>query len=270
MKPSARHHHNPVLHLRQFAEPMFSDSLCVFERKTGRWDTGRRTPGGIGYARHLYSSWDIQGQRGDHFERFLTTIVDTPCADAIKKAGVDPWSLSRDERVLVARFVAFAAARTRNLLEVTECNRLRDNPTDEWLLREWCKMTGKEFTSNADGELLRSSLFRAATTCAVRWMERILPWKWHFLRTTRDAPFILSDWPAAGTFDIGHHLLTFPISTEIALVTSSHPGVGLPHGGTVDDVRAINLRTMHHATKFLVCNKKSFPGDDFLPKWTAA
>ena len=152
-------------------------------------------------------------------------------------------------------------------LEKVELDQLRSDPTDEWLLQEWCKLIGKPFSPSADRELLRSSLFRAAIFVATVWMERILPWKWQFLRTTRDHPFIVSDWPASGTKDIGHWLLTFPISSEIAILTSSHPGVGFPHGGTVADVRAINIRTMHKAKRFVVCHKNSFPGDDELGAW---
>ena len=249
---------------------MFGDSLRVFERKTGRWDPHRRTPSGIGHARHLYSSWSIQGKRGDGFEQFLATSIDTPCADAMKKTAVDPSSIDDEERQLVARFIGFAAARTRNLLEKTESYHLESDPTEEWLLREWCKLTQKEFKKkDSDRELLRDSLFRAAISCGVKWTERILAGKWHFLRTTRNAPFVVSDWPAAGILEAGHWLLTFPISSEVALLASSHPDVGFPSGGTAEDVRSVNLRTIYRGTRFIVCHKDSFPGDDCLSKWTA-
>src|SRR6266852_8828148 len=113
-------------------------------------------------------------------------------------AALDPTNLSEEERNLVALFVGFAAARTRNLIEGVEQKRLVTDPTDEGLLKLWCETIRKPFTPDTDRQLLRESLFDAVIFCALRWQQRILPWKWHFLKTTRDAPFMTSDWPVFG------------------------------------------------------------------------
>jgi len=269
MSQSTRHHHTPEFYLKQFAELMFGDSLRVFEQKTGRWDPNRRTPKGIGWSRFLYSSYNLAGERVDDFERFLSEYVDTPCAEPMKKAAANPENLTEEERVLIALFVGFAAARTRNLIEAVEQKRLESDPTDEELLKLWCDAIKKPLTSDTDRQLLRSTLFRAVVVCAVTWQQRILPWKWHFMRASRENPFITTDWPAAGTFDNGHYLLTFPISSEVALLTSSHPEVGIPNRG-IQDIRGINARTLWRSTRFVVCHKDSFPGDEALPGWAKA
>ncbi|HEV3385146.1 MAG TPA: DUF4238 domain-containing protein, partial [Gemmata sp.] len=179
MAQSKRHYDTPEFYLRQFAEPMFSESLRVFERKKGRWDPNRRTPKGIGWNRFLYSSYNFSGERVDHFEHFLTEYVDTPCAPVMKKAAIDPSNLTREEQELFALYVGFAAARTRNLIESVETQHLKTNPTDEELLKLWCETIKKPISSDTDRQLLRTSLFGAVVLCAVSWQLRILSWKWY-------------------------------------------------------------------------------------------
>jgi hypothetical protein len=266
MAQSERHHHSPQFHLKQFAEPMFSESLRVFERKTGRWDPNRRTPKGVGWRPFLYSEYNLSGERVDDFEQFLAENVDTPCSPALKKAALNPMNLTDEERTLVALFVGFQMARTPNLIEGVEKQHLATNPTDERLLKLWCQTIKRPFTSDIDSKLLKTSLFDAVVVCALRWQQRILPWRWHFLSTTRDAPFITSDWPSFGNRDDRYHLLTFPISSEVALLTSDHPDVGVPDRG-VENIKIINGRTLNKATRFVVCHKDSFPGDEMLEEW---
>ena len=55
MGRSRKHHHTPRFYLQQFAEPMFGNSIKVFERDKGAWDKAPRTPKGIGWAWDLYS-----------------------------------------------------------------------------------------------------------------------------------------------------------------------------------------------------------------------
>ena len=267
MPQTRRHHHTPEFYLRQFAEPMFGNALRVFEREQGRWDPNPRTPKGVGWSGHLYSDWNLSGERQDDFELFLTESVDTPCAPVLRKAATDPAVLKEDERQLLALLVGFAAARTRNLMESVERERLATDPTDEELLKAWCETIKKPYTPETDRQLLKTSLLGAVLLCATRWQQRILSWNWHFVRTMRDYPFITSDWPVRGEFDQGYGLLTFPISSEVALLVSDHPGVGIPDRG-VENVKNINHRTLSRATRFVICHKDSFPGDELLVEWS--
>jgi hypothetical protein len=61
-------------------------------------------------------------------------------------------------------------------------------------------------------------------------------------------------------------MLTFPISSEIALLTSNHPDIGIPQCG-VENIKKINDRTLFRATRFVVCHKDSFPGEEMLGEW---
>jgi hypothetical protein len=266
MGQSRRHHDNPEFYLKQFAEPMFSETIRVFERKKRRWDPDRRTPYGVGYKPFLYSSYNLSGERVDDFELFLAEHVDTPCAPALKKTALDPSNLTDEERELFARFVGFAAARNRNLIERVEEQHLVMYPTDERLLKIWCETINKPFSSDTDRQLMKANLFDSVVFSAVRWQQRILSWKWHFLRTSRDNPFITSDSPALGDRNQVYSMLTFPISSEVAFLASNHPDFGISDLG-VENIKRINERTLYKASRFVVCHKESFPGEEMLKEW---
>ena len=170
MADSSRHHHNPELLLRQFAEPMFSDNIRVFEKKIGRWDPNRRTPNGVGWARHLNSSWDLDGTRHDRFEQHLTENVDTPCAAVLKKAAVDWEGLTGDDLGHIAHFMGYLAARSRGLMENAEKAHKVKQDNDDWLVKAWCEQVGIKFDEEAELKMLKDAIFRAldnrASTCA--------------------------------------------------------------------------------------------------------
>jgi hypothetical protein len=214
----------------------------------------------------LYSSYDLTGERNDEFERFLTEYVDSPCASAMKRAASNPQDLTEEERRVVALFIGFAAARTRTLIEGVEQIRQESEPTDESLLRLWSETVNKPLSSDTDRQLFKESILGAAAFSAIRWQHRILSWKWCFVKTGRDEPFISSDWPALGDRHRNYAVLTFPISSEVALVTGNHPDFGVPDRG-VENIKFINGRTLQRATRFVVCHKDSFPGEKFLKDW---
>ena len=110
MADSSRHHHNPEVLLKQFAEPMLSDNIRLFEKKTGRWNTDRRTPYGVGWSRHLYSAVDNSGKRHDRFEQFLSKHVDDHCAAVLKKAAVDFKNLEGEDYGYLAHFISFCGS----------------------------------------------------------------------------------------------------------------------------------------------------------------
>jgi hypothetical protein len=51
VKPAKRQHFLARFYLRNFAEPMFSDNLCVYDVREARWH--RRTTAGVGWFPHL-------------------------------------------------------------------------------------------------------------------------------------------------------------------------------------------------------------------------
>ena len=51
-------------------------------------------------------------------------------------------------------------------------------------------------------------------------------------------------------------------------MVTNHPEGGFHNPGP-DAVKAVNARTMLRATRFIVCPKDSFPGDDRLAEWAA-
>ena len=50
-KAARRQHFIARFYLRNFAEPMFSDSLCVYDLRKRRWE--KRSPEGVGWFPHL-------------------------------------------------------------------------------------------------------------------------------------------------------------------------------------------------------------------------
>jgi Protein of unknown function (DUF4238) len=71
-KPVKRQHFIARFYLRNFAEPMFSDNLCVYDMRKRRWE--RRTPDGVGWSPHLCSLIDMHGKRTDEFDQYLKLV----------------------------------------------------------------------------------------------------------------------------------------------------------------------------------------------------
>lgn len=76
VKPARRQHFIARFYLRNFAEPMLSDNLCVYDLQTKRWE--KRTPEGVGWFPHLCSLISMEGRRSDEFDRYLKVNVEDP------------------------------------------------------------------------------------------------------------------------------------------------------------------------------------------------
>lgn len=73
-KPARRQHFIARFYLRNFAEPVLSDNLCVYDLHKKRWQ--RRSPDGVGWFPHLCSMIDMEGNRTDEFDQFLKQQVE--------------------------------------------------------------------------------------------------------------------------------------------------------------------------------------------------
>ena len=165
-------------------------------------------------------------------------------------------------------FIGFAMARTPGLLDTTKeqyFDRLSKEESGglSVLAKVWSDEIKRPVSSR---DVVIGGLLDAMIHSAMNLRDRILPWNWHFIRTPRHLPFVVSDWPAWGQRYGGFYMLSFPISSEVALITSDCPDVGLPDDA-VRNVAEVNKQTMSRASTFVVCHQESFPGDDSLDMW---
>lgn len=270
MAKSRRHHFLAQFYLCNFAEPMFSNKICVYERKTGKWSI--RTPKGVGWFPHLYSIFDEEGERTDSFEKFLNDYIETPTAPAMKKAAQAPDSLTRGEKQAIAMFIGLTYARTPAVMQTTLEDYFSKLPVNEvidieGLVKIWCHVSNQSYTNQSRSEFLKPSLFFGILVWAASLRDRLLSWNWHFVHTTRDLPFITSDWPVFMQKEKRVHFVSFPISSETALIVWS-AGKLRENLNCFQNVIAMNRQTLVRACEFVVCHQNSFPGDELLPKWT--
>jgi hypothetical protein len=268
MARSKKHHHNPEVLLKQFAEPLFGDKLQVFVRRNNKWQWEERTPNGIGHSKNLYTGWDDSGKPHDSFEQFLSKEVDDKCASALKKAATAPEDLDRTDFQYLAHFIAFAAARSRGIMEhAWDERKLNQGKQDDQLVKAWCKHVGVRFTDDSENQMLKTSLFKAVDINASKWRRKLLEnTKWSTLKAPPETPLVTSDWPAAAETQGSWWILTFAVSSEVAFLVSNNPESGFPELGPAL-VRAFNMRTMARAQRFVACHQRSFPGDDVLEEW---
>jgi Protein of unknown function (DUF4238) len=265
---SRKHHHTPQFYLRHFAEPMFGKAIRVFDRKNAAWDKAPRTPKGVGWEWDLHSWTNYDGQAVDDFEQFLTEQVDTPAAPALRKAATGHEHLTEKDRELIALFIGFAGARCRELMNTCETAYFKEMPDEKHAdLAEvaalWSDAVKKPLTER---DVVRGGFLDAIHSCALLLRDQILTLTWQFIRTPRQLPFVVSDWPVwrqkFGTFSI----VSFPISSEIALVMSDCPDFGVPDD-PIKNVIEMNKQTIDRARSFIVCHQDSFPGDENLKSW---
>src|SRR4051794_31480533 len=98
-KTNRKQHFVARFYLRNFAEPLFSENICVYDLKRRRWE--RRTTGGVGWFPHLCSTVNMEGNRTDEFDQFLKRHVEDPAAPALKKLATG-GSLDANERSAAA------------------------------------------------------------------------------------------------------------------------------------------------------------------------
>lgn len=206
MSNSRKHHFVAQFYQRNFANPMFSDNICIYESRTQAWSIGHRTPKGIGWFPHLYNMTAENAQRTDAFEDFLQKYVDGVAAPVMKKAACEPENLNKQERESIALFIGFALARTPEIMHSTQddgLSKLSDNRSTELIEMaiEWCRSIGKPYTDRSLKEFLKPGLLKAVVSAALSIRDRVLQLHWSFVRTTEDEPFIISDWPVYAEHD---------------------------------------------------------------------
>lgn len=268
-KAARRQHFIARFYLRNFAEPVFSDSLCVYDMRKRRWE--RRTPEGVGWFPHLCSMIDMEGNRTDGFDQYLKVNVEDPAAPALKKLATGR-TLDTNERSAVALFMALTAARSPELMGSVMMDHLsnlaaHDRAELDDLVKLWCNWTRKPYGPKSHSEFLKPSSFGAIWVWSQSLQQRLLQWEWHLAHTTRDQPFVTSDRAVLAQWDRDKdmRLVTFPVSSEVALIVIA--------GGQFNEARdrtkeayAMNRGTMDRASEFIVACKQSFPGDDYLTR----
>lgn len=271
-KAARRQHFIARFYLRNFAEPVFSDNLCVYDLRKQRWE--RRSPDGVGWFPHLCSMIDMEGNRTDEFDQFLKQQIEDPAAPALRKLATG-GALDPGERAAVALFAALTAARSPEMMNGVVMEHLgglapaaRAELDD--LVKLWCDWTGKRYDSKSHSEFLKPSSFGAIWVWSQSLQRRLLEWEWHLVQTTRDRPFVTSDRPVFAQWDREQdvRLVSFPVSSEFAIVVIS--------GGQFNEARdrtneavAMNRQTIDRASEFVVAWKETFPADEFLARRAA-
>ncbi|MCA9242346.1 MAG: DUF4238 domain-containing protein [Phycisphaerales bacterium] len=266
-RPSRRQHYIARFYLRNFSEPPLSDSLCVYDLRKRRWE--RRTPLGVGWFPHLCSETQMDGTRSDAFDQFLKLKVEDPAAPALRKLASGAC-LDASERAAISMFIALTAARSprqiaavvdRHLAKLTNADRVELDAS----VRLWCECTGTRLDSKAYGEFLKPSSFGAIWAWSINLHMRLLQWEWRLVHTTRESPFITSDRPVLAQWDKRQdvRLVTFPISSEVALVIFSGGQFNEGRCRSIE-TRSMNCGTMERATDFVVSCNQTFPGADLL------
>jgi hypothetical protein len=268
-KPAKRQHFIARFYLRNFAEPMFSDNLCVYDIRKRRWE--RRSPDGVGWFRHLCSMIDAEGNRRDDFDQFLKLNVEDPAAPALKKLATGE-TIDGSERSAVALFVALTVARSPELMNSALAGYLDklstgDRQELDALVKPWGDRTGKSYGAKSHSEYLKPSILGGILAFSQNLQDRLLQWEWRLVRTTRDRPFVTSDWPVFMWRDRERDagFVTFPVSSEVALIVIA--------GGQFNEARdrakevyEMNRRTMGRASEFVVACRECFPADDLLTR----
>lgn len=270
-KVSRRQHYIPRFYLRNFANPIFSDNLQVFNIKKKCWDT--RTPNGVGWYPHICSMIDIDGKRNDEFDKLLKEKIEDPAAPAIKKLA-NRKDINEIERSAVASFIALIASRSPEMMQsvlnvyLNNISNVKREELDKWV-NDWCRWHGKPFDSSSYNEFLKPSSFEGIWIWSQNLKLRLMQWEWHFVETTFERPFITSDYPVFAQWNRKQdvRLLSFPISSEIALIIITGGQFNLDRDHS-NEAYAINRQTMDRATEFIVSCNKDYPGKDYVLKLT--
>ena len=262
-----RQHFIAQFYLKNFAEPMFSDKLHVYDMCKQCWD--ERTPYGVGWERRLFTMIDMQGNRTDEFDKFLKRKVEDPSAPALKKLATGN-SLDNTERSAVALFIALTATRSPELMNLMTKDHVASLPASDQeelddLAKLWCECTGQVYDSKARAEFMKPSSFGAIWLMSQSLRSRLLQWQWHFLSTPRDRPFVTSDRPVFLEWDREQdtRMVSFPVSSEVALIVTPE-GLLNEKRDRANEVWAVNRQTMAHANKFVAACGETFPGDEVL------
>ncbi len=266
-KTAKRQHYIARFYLRNFAEPIFSDNLRVYDIQKRCWE--RRTPNGVGWFPHLCSMFDWKGNRRDDFDQYLKKKVEDPAAPALKKLATG-GALDANERSAVALFIAITAARSPELMNSVMTQHLGSLAKPELaelddLVKRCCHWTGKPCDSKSHSEFLKPGAFGGIWIWSQSLQQRLVQWEWYLVNTTRERPFVTSDRPVFAQWDRDQdlRLVSFPVSSQVGLIVIAGGQFNEARDRS-NDVSAMNRQTMDRASEFVVACKDTFPADDFL------
>ena len=206
-KPAKRQHFLARFYLRNFARPMFSDNLLIFDRKKTRWE--ERTTNGIGWFL-TFSQCMIQPANGQiHLTKFIQSKIEDPKQRQLSRK----WRAVNRSMIMVcasiALFIGFKRFAARSPAMISQATHSRylerildvDREELERLARMWCQIAGLQFGPNSVEEFLKPSRFGATWAWAKDIQGRLLQWNWHTVNTSPDNPFVTSDYPTFAQWD---------------------------------------------------------------------
>lgn len=258
-----RQHYVSQFYLKHFASPMFSTSLNYFDLTSRDWQM--RTPRGVAWEPHLFSTIGVDGVRNDWFDQFLKKRVEDPAAPALKKMA-ERVSLEEEEKRAVALFIAVTASRNPDLVSRSVSSYFRDLPRPQLAelklaATQWCRARGVEYDQNTREEFFRPTSFGGMWLWAQNLSARIINWRWYTVRTSADRPFVTSDSPVSASRDDSgsFSLISFPISSERGLVIVEHGAFNIDRDLSCE-ATVLNHQTIEGASRFIVASRRDFPG----------
>ncbi|MCH8879251.1 MAG: DUF4238 domain-containing protein [Planctomycetes bacterium] len=264
---SKKHHWTPVFFLSQFVDPSQPDCFWAHYKGSKKWN--RAKPRSIGYENDANSIIDDSGRKTDAFEQRLAREVDEPSARVLKKAINDRHQLTSEDYENLLRFILFLAGRNPGLQKsvISEyVQRRQDDHELETEVNEWCDSIESDRGQVNSQDFFKPSLLGAIPTFVHNQFKYLSGAKWHFISTTPDKPFVVSDKPVNAELGDDVRLITCPLSSLLAVIIIA--------GGDYNDsyshdeeVSMLNMRTIEKAERWIACCQQSFPGDNFLDKW---
>lgn len=264
---SKKHHSTPVSYLSNFVDPSQPDYLWVYRKGHKRWN--RAKPKSIGYEIDANSIIDDRGEKTDAFEQWLGTNVDEPSASVLKKVVSDRHQLTSEDRENLLRFILFLAGRNPELQNSVISEYVQRQQDDHKLnkeINEWCGSIEPSRGQVTSRDFFKPSILAAIPEFVHNQFKYLIDAKWHFISTTPDRPFVVSDKPANADLDDDTRLITCPLSSLMAVIVLTGGDYNDTHSHN-EDVSMLNMRTIAKAERWIACCQQSFPGDDFLDKW---
>lgn len=222
---------------------------------------------------------DEAGTETDQFEDFLQSI-ETEAAPVLQRCGASPQSISDDDKVSLAYFLALLVSRSPRCINFASdvaskiVMKVIDSTTESDR-RAVEEATGIAFPAHVDWNkftltVSKHTILAGSLEFAQVVARKLLDLTWTFLVTTDDCPFITTDWPALITSRDEHQIrcATLPISSKVAVLVR-HGGIDGLIQAPAPDVEKINLRSLFRARAFVLCRKDSFLGDQHLASWAA-
>ncbi len=264
---SKKHHSTPVSYLSNFVDPSEPDYLRVYFKGRKSWTRGKARS--IGFEIDANSIIDDRGKKTDAFEQWLAKNADEPSARVLKKVINDCHQLTSGDYENLLRFILFLAGRNPGLQEsvISEhAQRKQDGHELNKEINEWCDSAEPHRAQLTSRDFFKPSLLGAIPTFVHNQFKYLSDAKWHFISTTSDQPFVVSDRPANAEVTDNARLITCPLSSSIAVIVHTGGDFNDSHSHD-EDVSMLNRRTIVNAERWIACCQQSFPGDDYLDKW---